>query len=86
MSYRFEGSYGQPGSSGPNGRSTKTNGNKGVMRTVRATKRAEAEARNTNTLPERRRSTARAEGFSRVSEMNRAGVFVVSRKELTGES
>lgn len=53
--YRWSGAYGTPGSNGPNGRTTKVNGNKGIMRAVRVRKRNEAEARNAVTPPERRR-------------------------------
>lgn len=46
QTYRWHGAYGEPGSSGPNGRSTKTHGNKGIMAGVRHMKRVEAERRN----------------------------------------
>lgn len=59
MGYNWNGAYGEPGSSGLNGRTTKVNGNKGIMRARRAAKRAEAEARNATTLPERRRKNRR---------------------------
>lgn len=72
-SYRYNGAYGQPGSSGPNGRSTKSNGNKGVQRARKALKRAQAAARDALTSPERRRKVARAAGFRRHSDKVRAG-------------
>ncbi len=71
--YRWNGAYGQPGTSGPNGRTTKSNGNKGIMKAYRATKRAAAETRNKLTLPGRKRAAARAAGFRRHSDRIRAG-------------
>lgn len=68
MSYTWQGLYGDLGTSGPNGRTAKINGNKGVMDTRRAEKRAQAEARNARTSPERRRQFARQYGYSRNSE------------------
>ena len=67
--YRWNGAYGQPGSSGLNGRSTKTHGNKGVRAARKAAKRAQAEARNALTAPDRRRKAARAAGLSRHSDV-----------------
>lgn len=49
----------------------KMSGNKGVMRSFQAVKREEAEERNAATPDERRRSTARAAGYSRHSLMPR---------------
>lgn len=47
--------------------------NKGVRRARKALKRAQAEARNALTSPERRRSAARKAGFPRHSDKVRAG-------------
>ena len=68
VTYTWEGSYGPQGTPGPNGRTSKINGNKGFMRAYRAEKRQEAEERNSVTIPERRRSYARSLGVSRLSQ------------------
>lgn len=78
--YRFNGGYGQPGQKerpGVTERRTKVNGNKGVLKAERAVKRAEADIRNAATPNYRRRAFARENGFQRVSDMIRAGVFPV---------
>jgi hypothetical protein len=48
QSFTWHGAYGEPGTSGPNGRSTKTapGGTKGVMAAYRLVKRQQAEQRN----------------------------------------
>ncbi len=47
--------------------------NKGVQRARKALRRAQAQARDALTAPERRRKAARAAGFRRHSERIRAG-------------
>lgn len=71
---KWNGAYGQPGSSGANGKWTKTErgGTKGIARAMKAIKRAEAEERNSKTAPERRRSHARSLGHDRCTDLERA--------------
>lgn len=57
--------------------------NKGVLRTVRANKRAEAEERNANTVPDKRRAFWRERGFTRQSHAASVikGVVVLTNQQ-----
>jgi hypothetical protein len=57
--------------------------NKGVLRTVRANKRAEAEERNTHTVPDKRRAFWRERGFNRQSHAASVikGVVVLTNEQ-----
>lgn len=59
--------------------------NKGAMRTVRANKRAEAEARNAQTPEDRRRTYWRALGFDRQSHAARVIARTVAEANQIAE-